>query len=273
MTAGATGSILTHPIWVVKTRVMVRMRDPLLSSPKCSRRTVTFFLVIRTVDSTCPRGPISPYSRGVHSDIPRGRHACLLSRPDTQPSWSHSRRCTIPPLRGAEIGLGYVYNLIRTIAYLIVSPIVCLADRRNINVPALSSIEIFICSSISKMVATVITYPHEVVRTRLQIDYGPVHPPPPPPPSSSPASSTSSPNPSSNQSRKPHALSFGSMVDTTKVILQENGWRGLYRGLSVNLLRTVPSSVITLVTCVALWAPPLAVFCYSLVSSLSCHSK
>jgi solute carrier family 25 (mitochondrial folate transporter), member 32 len=145
------------------------------------------------------------------------------------------------------------------------------ADRRNVTVPELSSMEIFICSSISKMVATVITYPHEVVRTRLQIDYSPSspspsssssHPHPAPtasnssPPHSSPESSTSTSTQTSTSgssgTRKPHALSFGSMIDTTRVVLHENGWRGLYRGLSVNLLRTVPSSVITLVTCVQL---------------------
>ena len=75
------------------------------------------------------------------------------------------------------------------------------------------------------MVASVATYPHEVVRTRLQ-------------------------------SQRRLLLSTGAprkrsgIVRTTTKILHFEGWRGLYKGLSVNLIRTVPNSAVTMLTCV-----------------------
>jgi hypothetical protein len=40
-------------------------------------------------------------------------------------------------------------------------------------------------------------------------------------------------------------------MDTFRSILQNEGPRGFYRGLGVNLIRTVPSNAITILTCVS----------------------
>lgn len=75
------------------------------------------------------------------------------------------------------------------------------------------------------MVASVATYPHEVVRTRLQSQRRLLIP-------------TGAPRKRSG------------IVRTTRKILHFEGWRGLYKGLSVNLIRTVPNSAVTMLTCV-----------------------
>lgn len=75
------------------------------------------------------------------------------------------------------------------------------------------------------MVASVATYPHEVVRTRLQTQRRLLLP-------------TGAPRKRSG------------IVRTTRKILHFEGWRGLYKGLSVNLIRTVPNSAVTMLTCV-----------------------
>jgi hypothetical protein len=75
------------------------------------------------------------------------------------------------------------------------------------------------------MVASVATYPHEVVRTRLQTQRRLLI-------------STGAPRKRSG------------IVRTTTKILHFEGWRGLYKGLSVNLIRTVPNSAVTMLTCV-----------------------
>jgi solute carrier family 25 folate transporter 32 len=75
------------------------------------------------------------------------------------------------------------------------------------------------------MTASLATYPHEVVRTRLQTQRRLLLQPGAP--------------------RKRSGI-----VRTTAKILHFEGWRGLYKGLSVNLIRTVPNSAVTMLTCV-----------------------
>ena len=73
------------------------------------------------------------------------------------------------------------------------------------------------------MTASVATYPHEVIRTRLQTLRKPlIH-------------------------GVPHAPVPG-IIRTAKDIIYYEGWRALYRGLSVNLVRTVPNSAVTMAT-------------------------
>ncbi|KAG0176338.1 hypothetical protein DFQ28_003477 [Apophysomyces sp. BC1034] len=79
------------------------------------------------------------------------------------------------------------------------------------------SIAILLASSLSKMAASMATYPHEVIRTRLQ-----------------------------NQTKKP--FKYQGIMHAIKVIHAEEGLRGFYKGLPTNLLRTVPSSAMTILT-------------------------
>jgi solute carrier family 25 folate transporter 32 len=118
------------------------------------------------------------------------------------------------------------------------------------------------------MIASLATYPHEVLRTRLQIAKA----------SSPSPTSTPAPNgtrhlysPLNTGSNPPHfnprpevkvdltnpiqsANSWvarrrkGGIVDTALKIKRQDGWRGFYRGLSINLVRTVPNSAVTMLS-------------------------
>jgi solute carrier family 25 folate transporter 32 len=79
------------------------------------------------------------------------------------------------------------------------------------------------------MTASVATYPHEVVRTRLQTERRPL------------VNETSS-----DGMVKAHHR--GGIIMTTKRIVRLEGWTGLYKGLSINLIRTVPNSAVTMLT-------------------------
>ncbi|KAH9179325.1 mitochondrial NAD transporter [Lactarius sanguifluus] len=96
------------------------------------------------------------------------------------------------------------------------------AQRHSPDRP-LAAPTILFCSAVAKMTASLATYPHEVVRTRLQTQRRLLL-----------------------QSGAPRKRS--GIVRTTTKILQFEGWRGLYKGLSVNLIRTVPNSAVTMLT-------------------------
>ncbi|KAJ5076661.1 nicotinamide adenine dinucleotide transporter 1-related [Anaeramoeba ignava] len=82
------------------------------------------------------------------------------------------------------------------------------------NKIVLSSFEIFLASVASKIIASTIAYPHEVLRTKLQID----------------------------RRRKE---SYEGIWPTMKRIYNENGFKGFYYGLGVNLLKNIPSNGIS----------------------------
>ncbi|CAK5284397.1 unnamed protein product [Mycena citricolor] len=90
-----------------------------------------------------------------------------------------------------------------------------------------SNQSILLCSAIAKMTASIATYPHEVVRTRLQTQRRPL---------------------AESSDGLLNRMDQGGVVHTTRKLIKTEGWKSLYKGLSVNLIRTVPNSAVTMLT-------------------------
>ena len=97
------------------------------------------------------------------------------------------------------------------------------------------------------MTASIATYPHEVVRTRLQTQRLPL-----------------ADDASSDGMVKSH-LRRGIIYTARKMVVKE-GWESLYKGLSINLFRTVPNSIVTILSWVLISvAVPVALW-YAFIS-------
>ncbi|CAI0557152.1 unnamed protein product [Linum tenue] len=92
-----------------------------------------------------------------------------------------------------------------------------MATRDNTTVDKLGPGKVAIASSIAKVVASVTTYPHEVIRSRLQ---------------------------EQGQVRGSEAR-YAGVVDCVRKVFLKEGLPGFYRGCATNLMRTTPSAVIT----------------------------
>ena len=191
--SGTLTAILTNPLWVVKTRM--------LSTPASSTGAYPSML----------RGLRAIYA----TEGLRGYFAGLT-----------------PALFGVSHGALYfgVYEKLK-------------AWRRDVNVRSdgegavlgnvdgrLSNLDTLLTSSLAKIVAGTATYPHQLVRTRMQ-NYG----------TDSSAAAAAAASSSSSSSSK---AKLG-MIATVRNIWREEGLMAFYKGLGPNLVRVVPSTCVT----------------------------
>ncbi|KAK4685517.1 hypothetical protein P7C73_g4631, partial [Tremellales sp. Uapishka_1] len=212
--AGATATTLTNPLWVVKTRFMV-----------------SWLVTTQTNEQT---QAVLPPSAAKYSNTVDAVRTIYRTE-----------------------GLGAFYKGLM--------PSLMGVSHVAVQFPLYEKAKSW--AAFSKMVASLATYPHEVLRTRLQIRLStPASSgsktfsttPLIPPSASSPTSTKSNQSTSSTPlSGAPGSATLpqsrwtprtGGVVDTFLKIKKQDGWRGFYRGLSINLVRTVPNSAVTMLT-------------------------
>lgn len=190
ITAGAASTTLTNPIWVVKTRLMLQSN----------------------------LGPASTHYKGTLDAF-----RCIWNQEGIRALY----RGLVPSLLGLfHVAIHFpVYEKLklRFKCYSLQQGGDATTYGYEIHLPNL-----IMASSISKMIASGLTYPHEILRTRMQI------------------------RPTINTNNGGNAdLSVEiqkKLIPMIKATYRNEGMKGFYSGFTANLLRTVPASAITLVS-------------------------
>ena len=200
MSAGAGASCIINPVWVIKTRMMVCV-FLLLFSPPVHITSLFPFLSLHATQTQSKRSPYHYTSVG---------HA-LQSILRKEGVWGLYRGFATSLLGVLHVGVQFpLYEQLK----------MSLAEHQRRTNPSESHLQaryILLASVVSKVVAGVVTYPHEVIRTRLH-----------------------------NQT--PSTKKYLGMLHAVNTIVKEEGFRALYHGLGTSILKMTPSGAATLVT-------------------------
>ncbi|EEU45187.1 uncharacterized protein NECHADRAFT_40983 [Fusarium vanettenii 77-13-4] len=208
ITAGASSTIVTNPIWVIKTRLMSQ------SSVRHSHDHTSLY----------PKAGSTPTSRPTLHDW-HYRSTIDAARKMYTSEGIISFYSGLTP---ALLGLSHVAVQFPTYEYLKTKftghSMGESAEGENANVVGILS-----ASILSKIVASSATYPHEVIRTRLQTQRRPL----------------AGEEVQRAQAQPPK---YQGVIHTFQTILREEGWRAFYAGLGTNMMRAVPAATVTLLT-------------------------
>lgn len=226
--AGASSTIVTNPIWVIKTRLMSQ-------SATGYNRQMSMF----------PRSGNTPTSRPTIDSPWHYRSTLDAARKMYSSEGVLSFYSGLTP---ALLGLTHVAVQFPAYEFL----------RKKFTGQAMGQmgddkqshwLGVLSASIMSKIMASSATYPHEVIRTRLQTQRRPT------PGSeylqglgvseSTPGSQSHVPNSARHICPQPK---YRGVIMTFRTILREEGWRAFYAGMGVNMMRAVPAATVTMMT-------------------------
>lgn len=217
LTAGACSTVLTNPIWVIKTRLMSQ-----------SARTR-------------PDGMRPPWHYTSTLDAARKMYR------------TEGIRSFYSGLTPALLGLTHVAVQFPLYEYFKMKFTGFAIGEHPKGAEEMTHwAGISAATFLSKVCASTATYPHEVLRTRLQTQQRqtPAHSPEGIShhgAERNPHSRASGPGPSSSDGM-PTGPRYKGVIRTCKTILAEEGWRAFYAGIGTNLIRAVPAAMTTMLT-------------------------
>lgn len=221
--AGASSTVATNPVWVIKTRLMSQSH-----SPTGDLHYASMFPKPGNTPTARPTLQAPWYYRST-LDAARKMYT------------SEGLASFYSGLTPALLGLTHVAVQFPTYEFLKTT----FTGQGMGEAPAHGEkahwLGILSASILSKILASSATYPHEVIRTRLQTQRRPVageqylqglgvatgaeHAPP------------------GKDTRK-----YRGIIMTFRTILREEGWRAFYAGLGTNMMRAVPAATVTMLT-------------------------
>lgn len=234
LASGTLTSLLTNPIWVLKTRYL----------------STTTNTTHKPLNTTHPSTTLSKTTTPNSSQI-NVRLTDIIKNEGIKSLW----RGFLPGLFGVAQGsLQFaVYDQVKTHRLNIKSKKMAALNKKNGvsdthgsdgKAGKLDQWEYIVLSATSKIIATVALYPYQVVRSRLQMSGGNQKSLTNPSSSSTTSASSALSSVSKEQTRKTYKNAREVIAHTIKY---EGGVRALYKGLFPNLLRVVPSTTITFV--------------------------
>ncbi|KAG9783461.1 hypothetical protein KCU88_g3001, partial [Aureobasidium melanogenum] len=192
LTAGACSTILTNPIWVIKTRLMSQSTKAASDGMRAPWHYTSTLDAAKKMYQT--EGVQSFYS-GLTPALLGLTHVAVQF-----PLYEYFK------MKFTGYGMGE-------------HP----AEDSGANWVGITA-----ATFLSKICASTATYPHEVLRTRLQTQQR-----------------TSGLSSSDGMAVKAR---YTGILHMCKVILQEEGWRAFYAGIGTNLIRAVPAAMTTMLT-------------------------
>lgn len=232
--AGASSTVVTNPIWVIKTRLMSQTGHH-------NRARFSWF----------PRGSNTPTSRPTTH-----MHGYYHSTFDAAKKMytSEGVRAFYSGLTPALLGLTHVAVQFPAYEYLKTRFTGQGMGASPANSDGKGHWSGILCASIlSKIMASSATYPHEVIRTRLQTQRRPVA-------GSENAMSNlggipgvkqtpgQPPSAAAKQAAQQAEARYKGIARTFQTILREEGWRAFYAGMGTNMMRAVPAATVTMLT-------------------------
>ncbi|KKY30877.1 putative mitochondrial carrier protein [Diaporthe ampelina] len=237
--AGASSTIVTNPIWVIKTRLMSQ-------TGRNDRARFSLF----------PRGANTPTVRpSLHS--PWHYHSTIDAAKKMYTT--EGLRAFYSGLTPALLGLTHVAVQFPAYEYLktkFTGQGMGASDTESD--PKSHWFGILSASILSKIMASSATYPHEVIRTRLQTQrrpmpgnglvLDPVSEIPGLNQPLGPASSATENLAKQRLEQQQQQQKYRGIVRTFRTILKEEGWRAFYAGMGTNMMRAVPAATVTMLT-------------------------
>ncbi|KAJ5763892.1 hypothetical protein N7533_002573 [Penicillium manginii] len=215
ITAGACSTIVTNPIWVIKTRLM---------SQSLKQNS---------------EGGRAPWQYSGTWDAARKMYQI------------EGLRSFYSGLTPALLGLTHVAIQFPLYEYLKMA-LTGYGIGEHPDTGRSHWVGISVATFLSKICASTVTYPHEVLRTRLQTQQRTA--PAPSPEEISFRGGLHHPHdrgrpPSvSSSDGMPNRPRYDGMLRTCQTILREEGWRAFYSGIGTNLFRAVPAAMTTMLT-------------------------